>query len=81
VVGLAAEDATARLRAAGFKISQRTRDTTAGAEDGIVLDQRPGSGEEIDEGSTVVLVVGHLVAEEDPQTAPLDSPPPPEGAP
>ena len=78
VVGLPAAQAASRLRAAGLQVAQRRRDTTVASEDGLVLEQRPGAGEEVDEGATVVLVIGRTVPSEDPRTAPLESPPPPE---
>ena len=82
VVGLPGPQATSRLRAAGFAVSLRRRDTVNQAEDGIVLEQRPGAGGETDEGATVVIVVGRAIGGEAPETAPLPSPPPPaEGAP
>jgi serine/threonine-protein kinase len=82
VTGLHVAQATSRLRAAGFQVTQRSQSTTDPAEDGVVLEQRPGGGDEIDQGRTIVLVVGKLTKqEENPQTAPLSSPPPAEGTP
>ena len=74
VVGMPAAEAAARLRAAGLQVSQQRRDTVAAAEDGVVLDQRPGAGEDVDAGSTVVIVVGRLVAEEDPDDGAAPAP-------
>jgi eukaryotic-like serine/threonine-protein kinase len=82
VTGLSPDAATARLRAAGLEAARRPRPTTNPDEDGVVIEQRPGPGAEVDPGRTVVIVVG--VAEqqgENPETAPLQSPPPAEGTP
>ena len=80
VSGLRAGPATQRLRAAGFEVAQREQATTNAGENGVVLEQRPPAGSEIDSGRTVVIVVGKLTREgENPETTPLPSPPPSEG--
>jgi beta-lactam-binding protein with PASTA domain len=40
------------------------RTVTDPSQDGVVVEQRPGSGTEVDEGSDVVIVVGVLEEEE-----------------
>jgi beta-lactam-binding protein with PASTA domain/tRNA A-37 threonylcarbamoyl transferase component Bud32 len=83
VTGLAPGAAASRLRAAGLSPTSRERPTTNPDEDGVVLEQRPGSGTEVDSGSSVVIVVGRFEEqqEQDPQTAPLNPPVPEEGTP
>ena len=50
------------------------------AQDGEVIDQRPGAGVEVERGREVVIVVGALVEEE--QLAPVEPDPvPPEPVP
>ncbi len=58
VVGLSAEAAARRLRAAGFGVSSTTRTVADEDDDGIVLDQAPGAGAERREGATVTIVIG-----------------------
>ena len=58
VTGMSASSAAARLRAAGLKVSEKTRSTDNKDEDGQVLDQRPGGGAQVEKGRTVVIVVG-----------------------
>jgi eukaryotic-like serine/threonine-protein kinase len=80
VVGIAARDAERELRAAGLNPVRRESEVGEQAEDGQVLDQRPGAGVEVDRGSDVVIVVGAFVEQE--QLAPVEPEPvPPEPAP
>ena len=60
VTGLSAGAAAARLRSAGLVPAQRQRLTGNEDEDGQVLDQRPGGGAQVEQGRTVVIVVGKL---------------------
>jgi beta-lactam-binding protein with PASTA domain len=60
VIGLGPGDAMQQIREVGLNPVQRQQNVTDEAEDGVVIDQRPGSGVELDEGSTVVIVVGVL---------------------
>jgi len=60
VVGLGPGDAAQQIREVGLSAVQRQQTVTDEAQDGVVIDQRPGSGVELDEGSTVVIVVGVL---------------------
>ncbi|HYZ70626.1 MAG TPA: PASTA domain-containing protein [Thermoleophilaceae bacterium] len=68
VTGLSPGEASARLRAAGFRVSRITRDVDDEADDGRVVDQAPGAGVERRDGSTVTIVVGRFV-EPDPPPA------------
>ena len=58
VVGLSAGAAAGALRAAGLGVSRRTRPVESESEDGVVVDQRPPPGSQVDRGRTVLIVVG-----------------------
>jgi eukaryotic-like serine/threonine-protein kinase len=58
VSGLSARDAASQLRAAGLQPVQREQTVTDESQDGVVIDQRPGAGTEVDEGSSVVIILG-----------------------
>jgi serine/threonine-protein kinase len=73
VIGLSAADATRMLSAEGLQVTQRERTTEDESQDGVVVDQRPPAGVEIDEGRTVIIVVGRF---EEPFTPPEDPEPP-----
>jgi serine/threonine-protein kinase len=60
VVGLGAADAATQLGNAGLVPVQREQTVSEPAEDGVVIDQRPGAGTELDEGSEVVIIIGVL---------------------
>jgi len=64
VVGLDAADGASQIRAEGLSPVQRTRRTTDPDEDGVVIDQRPGAGVELEPGRQVVLIVGELIEED-----------------
>ncbi len=64
VIGLEARDAVSQIGAAGLTAVERERDVTDPAQDGVVIDQRPGAGVELDEGGQVVIIVGALVEED-----------------
>jgi beta-lactam-binding protein with PASTA domain/predicted Ser/Thr protein kinase len=66
VTGLSVGEASARLRAAGFRVSRITREVVDAADDGRVVDQAPGAGAERRDGSTVTIVVGRFVEPEPP---------------
>ena len=63
VLGLPAADARRALRDAGLKAEERPQTVTDPNQDGVVLDQSPDSGEEVDDGSSVVIFVGALDAD------------------
>jgi serine/threonine-protein kinase len=60
VVGLESRDAISQIGAAGLSPVERERTVTDPAQDGVVIDQRPGAGIELDEGGQVVIIVGVL---------------------
>jgi serine/threonine-protein kinase len=64
VIGVSEEEATTRLSGAGLSPVTQERTVTDPAQDGMVIEQRPGAGTEVDEGREVVIVVGVLEPEE-----------------
>jgi beta-lactam-binding protein with PASTA domain len=60
VIGLGPADAATQLGNAGLTPVQRERTVTNPDEDGVVVDQRPGAGTELDEGAEVVIIIGVL---------------------
>ena len=73
LVGLSEADARRLLRSEGLGITVRRRTTDNEEEDGQVLDQRPGAGTEVDEGRSVIVIVGRYEA---PATPPDPGVPP-----
>ena len=54
----------------------RRRTTTTEGDDGQVLEQRPSSGQDVDEGASVIIVVGDFEApDEPPSTTPQTTTP------
>jgi serine/threonine-protein kinase len=74
VVGLGEDQATSRLRSDNLEPVREERAVTDPEQDGVVLEQRPGPGVEVDEGREVVIVIGVLepgdTLEEAPGTTP-----------
>jgi serine/threonine-protein kinase len=66
LVGLSEADARRLLRAEKLGVTVRRRSTDNEEEEGQVLDQRPGAGVEVDEGRSVIVIVGRFVAPENP---------------
>jgi eukaryotic-like serine/threonine-protein kinase len=64
VVGLSEEDARNRLSRAGLGATSQERTVTDPSQDGVVIEQRPGAGTEVDQGADVVIVIGVLEEEE-----------------
>jgi len=64
VIGLAPGDARSQIAGAGLTPVERERTVTDPAQDGVVIDQRPGAGVDLDEGSQVVIIVGVLEEED-----------------
>ena len=60
VTGLSAADAATQIGNAGLVPVERERTVTDAAQDGVVVDQRPGAGTEVDEGSEVIIIIGVL---------------------
>jgi eukaryotic-like serine/threonine-protein kinase len=65
VVGLAARDARAQLRAEGLVPVEREVDVTDASQDGVVIEQRPVAGIQLEEGREVIVVVGRLIADDE----------------
>lgn len=62
VLDLSVDQATAELRAAGFRVQLQTRTVLDPGDDGLVVDQSPDGGKAA-RGSTVTIVVGdHVLA-------------------
>jgi serine/threonine-protein kinase len=72
VVGMGEEGASGRLGAAGLTPVRQEREVTDPTQDGVVIEQRPGAGTEVDEGAQVVIVIGVLRQEDtlEPPAAP-----------
>ena len=68
VIGLSERDARSKLRAAGLEPVTQERTVTDPSQDGVVVEQRPGSGTEVDKGREVVIVIGVLEVVEPPPT-------------
>jgi len=66
LVGLSEDDARRLLRGDNLGITVRRRATDNEEEDGQVLDQRPGAGVEVDEGRSIIVIVGRFAAADDP---------------
>ena len=74
VTGVSPADATAILRRAGLNSVSRERVVQDPSQDGIVIEQRPPPGVEVEEGSSVIIVVGRF---EEPFEPPSGEPPTP----
>jgi eukaryotic-like serine/threonine-protein kinase len=75
VVGIGARDAERQIRASGLVPVRREMEVSDASQDGVVIDQRPGTGVEVERGREVVIVVGAFVEEE--ELAPLEPDPAP----
>jgi serine/threonine-protein kinase len=62
VEGFTRRDAAAQVRAAGLVPEVHEQDVTDPAQDGVVIEQRPGVGAELQKGKQVVLIVGKLIS-------------------
>jgi eukaryotic-like serine/threonine-protein kinase len=60
VVGMKEAKANSTLSRAGLTPQREEREVSDPAQDGVVIEQRPGSGSEADKGSQVVIVIGVL---------------------
>ncbi|MEX2196068.1 MAG: PASTA domain-containing protein [Thermoleophilaceae bacterium] len=78
VLGQSLREARATLRDAGFEVDADERAVDSPAEDGVVVDQRPGGGSERRRGDTVTIFVGRF---EEPEPPPTPPPPPDAGTP
>jgi eukaryotic-like serine/threonine-protein kinase len=66
VIGLNERSASSRLRSAGLEPVTQERTVTDPAQDGVVVEQRPGAGTQVDSGRQVVIVIGVLEVVEEP---------------
>ncbi|MBA2505511.1 MAG: serine/threonine protein kinase [Thermoleophilaceae bacterium] len=66
VEGIEEDRARSQLSGAGFKVRVIERSTFDEAEDGVVIEQRPASGQERTKGATVTIFVGALDTSSDP---------------
>jgi serine/threonine-protein kinase len=80
VTGLSRSDAVGTVRAAGLATSVRERATDSEDEDGVVLQQIPAAGTEVDSGSSVTLIVGAFEEPDPPEPDPAPEPDPPPDA-
>jgi beta-lactam-binding protein with PASTA domain/predicted Ser/Thr protein kinase len=68
VIGLSESSAASRLKSAGLKPVTQERTVTDPSQDGKVVEQRPGSGTQLDKGAEVVIVIGVVEVVEPPAT-------------
>jgi serine/threonine-protein kinase len=68
VVGLSRSDAVAQITGLGLSPSVEERSTDIEPQDGRVIDQNPGGGSTVNEGTRIVLVVGVFQSPDDPGT-------------
>jgi beta-lactam-binding protein with PASTA domain len=60
VIGMTPDRAASRLSSAGLSAVRQERTVTDPDQDGVVIEQRPGAGVQVDQGRQVVIVVGVL---------------------
>jgi eukaryotic-like serine/threonine-protein kinase len=72
VLGLGGPDAAGQISGVGLSPVQRERAVMDPAEDGVVIDQRPAAGTELDQGAQVVIVVGVLEEPEEDTLTPTE---------
>jgi eukaryotic-like serine/threonine-protein kinase len=70
VVGMKEARASSTLSGAGLSAVRQEREITDPAQDGVVIEERPGAGTEVDKGSDVVIVVGVLKKDDTLQDTP-----------
>jgi len=68
LLGQGAQEASDTLTAAGLEPRVSYRDVTDPNQDGVVLDQKPGSGTEVKKGGPVRIFVGRLTTATSPTT-------------
>jgi serine/threonine-protein kinase len=61
VIGLDENSAIAQLEGAGFQVDVQEQTVFNPDNDGVVIDQSPAPGEEVDPGSTVTILVGRFI--------------------
>jgi eukaryotic-like serine/threonine-protein kinase len=72
VIGLSERSASSRLSSAGLEPVTQERTVTDPSQDGVVVEQRPATGTQLDKGDEVVIVIG--VFEEPPEEVPPTEP-------
>jgi eukaryotic-like serine/threonine-protein kinase len=65
VIGDTQQAGRATLRAQGLKVSVQKQDVTDQDDDGVIIEQAPSGGSRVPRGTTVTIVVGHLVESEE----------------
>jgi serine/threonine-protein kinase len=71
VIGMSERNARSALKAAGLEPVVQQRTVTDQEQDGVVVEQRPGPGTQLDRGRQVVIVIGAFeLAEPPPTTTP-----------
>jgi eukaryotic-like serine/threonine-protein kinase len=70
VVGMKEAKASSTLSRSGLTPSREEREVTDPTQDGVVIEQRPGSGADVDKGSQVTIVVGVLKQDDTLQQTP-----------
>jgi eukaryotic-like serine/threonine-protein kinase len=71
VIGMSERNARSSLTGAGLQPVVQQRTVTDPAQDGVVIEQRPGPGTQVDRGHQVVIVIGAFeLAEPPPETTP-----------
>jgi beta-lactam-binding protein with PASTA domain len=61
VIGDTQQAGRATLRAQALKVSVQKQDVTDPDDDGVIIEQAPSGGSRVPRGTTVTIVVGHLV--------------------
>ena len=74
VIGLSERSASSKLKSAGLQPVTQERTVTDPSQDGVVVEQRPGSGTQVDKGREVVIVIGVLAPPEPPATTTPEAP-------
>ena len=60
VVGMGEGRASSRLSGVGLRPVRQERTVTDPSQDGVVIEQRPGAGTQVDQGREVIIVIGVL---------------------
>lgn len=74
VTDLSEQAALRALRGEGLEGTVQRRDVQDESQDGVVIEQRPAAGTDVDGGSSVTIVVGRFVAPTPPPTTPETAP-------
>jgi serine/threonine-protein kinase len=74
VIGMSERNARSALKAAGLEPVVQQRTVTDQDQDGVVVEQRPGPGTQLDRGRQVVIVIGAFELAEPPPTTTPEAP-------